>query len=330
MTSLVAITPAGAQALRAGPDPAIEALDFYVGNWNQTGTTRRDPRSDYRPLTGSESCSWVDGKTAVVCREMVSDGSGTSDTLYMLSWDRAGQRYLVQGTDYATGAVINGTGTLSGGVWFWDLVQRTDEDRTVLRLVFEPGDGGARRLTVGLDDASGTWPTIRRITYTRTVQKSVPTVRRSMIPSTPQPSAAPRSFRPAPAPEPQAPAGKIPVPGLLPSRDARSGNAEASGAKTPIPVPKLLPAKDADEPGGERKVPVPKLLPAQDADEPKSAAPLPVPKLLPAGEAGQPESAKRVPIPQLLPAKEPEEEKPAPRYPVPRLLPGPDDDSEAP
>lgn len=247
-----------AQAPLPRTDAPVAALGFFVGDWNQIGTVRTDGGSNYVPIAGTESCNWIDGRTAVTCREEVSNGPDRSDSLYVLSWDEAGGVYRIKGTDYATGTVITGTGERAGTSWTWETVARSGGTRRDLRYAFQNGEGGTRRLTVSLKGPGGQWSTVQNVTYTRTGTQT-------------DAAAAAPSARPVSEQEP-------PLTRSLPQGSPRvSGRALL--APPPAPAPSTAPAAAP----AKYRIEVPEIRAVSGQDAPKEKS-YPVPKLLPEGE----------------------------------------------
>lgn len=266
MASAVTSMALKAQAPLSPADAPVAALGFFVGDWDQIGTVRTDGGSNYVPITGTESCNWIDGRTAVTCREEVSNGPDRSDTLYVLSWDEARGLYRIKGTDYATGTVITGTGRRTGTSWSWDTVARSGGSRSDLRYVFQNGEGGTRRLTVSLKGGSGEWSTVQNVTYTRTdvgTPRMQPVVQPDIAATRSLPQGTPRvSGRRLLAPAPDSALGKVGSDSEL-DREAP----EAAPAKYRIAVPDIR-AVGEDQAPNARSYPVPELLP--EGERPRS------------------------------------------------------------
>jgi hypothetical protein len=253
-----------AQAPPARVDAPAAALAFFVGDWKQVGTVRTNGGSNYVPLSGSETCDWIDDRNAVTCRETVSNGTERSDTLYVLSWDEARGLYRMQGTDYATGIVMTGTGRRVERNWLWDTVARSGGGRSDLRYVFQAGEGGTRRLTVSLMGAAGHWTTVQNVTYTRSAEAA------------PAPLSEPVA-RPEPAPTRSLPAG-------TPRRSGRLPLAPRPDSEGTAPVePARLSPEPETQPGAKLRIEVPEIGPVKKPEIPEKKT-YPVPRLLPEGK----------------------------------------------
>lgn len=68
------------------------------------------------------------------------------------------------GTDYVSGGIITGTGTLQDGVWSWDSVMQAGGARIPMRFVFKPAEGG-RALAVTLEGDDGQVFEAQRMRY---------------------------------------------------------------------------------------------------------------------------------------------------------------------
>lgn len=242
------------QAALTGAEPPVAALAFFVGEWDQVGTVRPDPRSDYVSLSGTQTCSWIDARSAVACREAVSSGADDrSDSVYVLSWDSNAGLYRIQGTDYATGTVLTGTGRRSGPAWRWDTVLNAGGVRSELRYLFEDGDGGTRRLTVSMKEPDGAWATVQNVTYIRSA-----------------PSAAAARASPLRSP-------------ATPTRSLPAGTPRIGGsALSPSQIRSAAPPEPIASPPAKLRIEAPEIRSVRESD--KQDYTYPVPKLLPEGE----------------------------------------------
>ncbi|WP_156842441.1 hypothetical protein [Novosphingobium aquimarinum] len=243
-----------AQSTQPGAETPVAALAFFVGEWDQVGTVRPDARSDYLSLSGTETCSWIDDRSAVACREAVSNGADDrSDSVSVLSWDQDAGVYRMRGTDYETGSVMTGTGRRLGQTWWWDTVLNSGGARSELRYIFEDGDGGTRRLTVSLKDADGGWVIVQNVTYTRAATTTAAT--------------------------PASPVARPSSPRTLPKGTPRIGGS----ALSPTQFHSAKPPDREVPPWANLRIEVPEIRSPREADKPVDKS-YPVPRLLPEGE----------------------------------------------
>jgi len=140
----------------------LQRLQFYVGNWNETGGMRDDPSKPFSDIGGSETCKWSAGGYAVVCEEKTEGPGGGWEGVYILSYDAAGGQYHVYGTE-KPGSNLHAVGRLDGDRWIWITDPAPDGSR--VRYTFAPADAGARSLTVEAG-AGESWFGIVNLTYT--------------------------------------------------------------------------------------------------------------------------------------------------------------------
>src|SRR5947209_19073053 len=51
------------------PGPEVQQLGKFVGEWTTVGTVKPGPMGPGGKVTGTESCEWVSGGYAVLCKE---------------------------------------------------------------------------------------------------------------------------------------------------------------------------------------------------------------------------------------------------------------------
>lgn len=133
-------------ASQVGPrPPEVERLQFYVGNWSETGEMRDGPDKPFEEISGSETCRWSAGGYAVLCEEKTEGPGGGWEGVYILSYDAAAGQYHVRGTE-KPGIDMHAVGRLDGDRWIWLTDPAPDGSRA--RYTFAPADAGARTLTV--------------------------------------------------------------------------------------------------------------------------------------------------------------------------------------
>lgn len=134
----------------------VGELEFFVGHWTSTGESRATPEAELAPLSGEETCEWFSGGTSVVCRETMTDASGTVDSIYILAYDPTRRHYTVYGTD-GNGGIYSGIGRLRDGSWDWDAEMRMGDAVVPLKYSFQSGDDGGRDMGVQADAGGGRW-----------------------------------------------------------------------------------------------------------------------------------------------------------------------------
>lgn len=141
---------------------AVQRLQFYVGQWNETGQMRNDPSEPFRDVAGGETCTWSAGGYAVLCEESTEGPGGGWEGVYILSYDAAEQQYHVHGTE-KPGSNMHAVGRLDGDRWIWITDPAPDGSRA--RYTFAPAGAGARTMTVEVGAEEG-WSGIVNIEYT--------------------------------------------------------------------------------------------------------------------------------------------------------------------
>jgi hypothetical protein len=155
-----------AQQARGG-DASPSQLGFYIGRWTAEGQSRATPTGSFASTKGDETCAWFSGGPSIVCRETMTDSTGETDSIYILSYDPAKKQYAVYGTDN-TGAVYSGTGTESAGVWRWTAEMRDSRGAvTPMRYTFREATGGGRSMEIEAASGKGAWARIASVTYKR-------------------------------------------------------------------------------------------------------------------------------------------------------------------
>jgi hypothetical protein len=140
----------------------VRQLQFYVGEWTETGEMRGGPNQPFEQIAGSETCKWSAGGYAVLCEEKTEGPGGGWEGVYILSYDAAGRQYHVHGTE-KPGSNMHAVGRLQGDRWIWLTDPAPDSSRA--RYTFAPAGDGARTLTVDVG-AGEDWFGIVNIEYT--------------------------------------------------------------------------------------------------------------------------------------------------------------------
>lgn len=151
------------QGLKPGPE--YRELGFYVGNWNATGESRTSPSEEFGKLSGNEKCQWFYGGFAVICQETTEDKNGTSQSIYILTYDANRKQYTVYGTDNL-GTVYTGTGKVEYGTWHWSAEALWGTTKTQMKYTFHPKSGGSRTMSIEIGTDDGSWAELFRVMYT--------------------------------------------------------------------------------------------------------------------------------------------------------------------
>lgn len=105
----------------AKPGPEVKKLGAFVGKWNSTGEMPKDvmgPGTGGK-TTGTQTCEWVAGGFAVLCRNS-DEGGGMpkSSGVGVLAYDPEAKNYIYFGAG-SDGTAFVSHGTVSGDTWSW-------------------------------------------------------------------------------------------------------------------------------------------------------------------------------------------------------------------
>lgn len=121
LTLCVAATVAQAPPAPAKPGPEVKKLGAFVGKWTSTGEVAKDAMGPGTggKMTGTETCEWVSGGFAVLCRD-TGEGANMpkSSGVGLLGYDAESKTYAYTGVD-SSGMMTNSHGTVSGDNWTW-------------------------------------------------------------------------------------------------------------------------------------------------------------------------------------------------------------------
>lgn len=100
------------------PGPEHQKLSYFVGNWASDGELKPGPFGPGGKFTITETCDWLDGKFAVLCKSTV-DISGVHLTgVSIMSYDTGAQNYVYFDSNSA-GQNAYSTGKVDGDTWTW-------------------------------------------------------------------------------------------------------------------------------------------------------------------------------------------------------------------
>jgi hypothetical protein len=103
------------------PGPETKKLAPFVGKWTSTGELPKDAMGPGTggKITGTETCEWVSGGFALLCRDAGEGGGmGKSSGVGVLAYDPEAKTYTYSGVD-SSGMVTNSHGSVSGDTWTW-------------------------------------------------------------------------------------------------------------------------------------------------------------------------------------------------------------------
>lgn len=162
MVGLSGMLPTVAASQVESRPAEVQRLQFYVGDWNETGEMRDDPSEPFKEVSGGETCKWSAGGYAVLCEEKTEGSGGGWEGVYILSYDAAGRQYHVHGTE-KPGSDVHAVGRLDGDRWIWVTDPAPDGSR--VRYTFAPAGAGARTMIVEVGMGES-WSRMVNITYT--------------------------------------------------------------------------------------------------------------------------------------------------------------------
>ncbi|HYA64966.1 MAG TPA: DUF1579 family protein [Candidatus Sulfotelmatobacter sp.] len=114
----VAVTRAQEPAPAPKPGPEHEKLAYFVGTWKSEGGTKASAFGPAGKFTFTETCDWLPGKFALLCR---SDGNmmgGEYHALSVMSYDVEEKSYVYYETNN-WGENIYSHGSVDGDTWTW-------------------------------------------------------------------------------------------------------------------------------------------------------------------------------------------------------------------
>jgi hypothetical protein len=101
------------------PGPEVQQLGKFVGEWTTVGTVKPGPMGPGGKVTGIESCEWVSGGYAVLCKETaIIPGIGKLTDVALMSYDPGAKDYVFFQVNDA-GEMWIARGTNDGDTWIW-------------------------------------------------------------------------------------------------------------------------------------------------------------------------------------------------------------------
>jgi hypothetical protein len=113
-----AVTRAQQPAPAPKPGPEHEKLAYFVGTWKSDGDTKASAFGPAGKFTFTETCNWLPGKFALLCK---SDGNmmgGEYHGLSVMSYDTEEKSYIYFETNN-WGEIVYSHGSVDGDTWTW-------------------------------------------------------------------------------------------------------------------------------------------------------------------------------------------------------------------
>lgn len=165
LAALPTLSPALAADAPAADAPT-KRLAYFVGRWTESGESRADQNTEFGKLSGSETCEWQAGNTAVHCRETTTDASGKIDASYLIGYDPVNKVYAVRGFD-STGMALTATGTIENDRWTWIGLSNSPAGSMSMRFTFDLAHTPGRSMTVEFADRDGKWVKAATVQYSK-------------------------------------------------------------------------------------------------------------------------------------------------------------------
>ncbi len=165
LAAAAALSPALA-ADSAAEDAPAKRLAYFIGTWKESGESRADQNQEFGKLSGSETCEWQAGKTAVLCRETTTDASGKIEASYLIGYDGVSRAYSLRGFD-STGMALTATGTIDGDRWTWIGLSNSPAGSMSMRFTFDLAHSPGRTMLVEFADRDGKWVKAATVDYVR-------------------------------------------------------------------------------------------------------------------------------------------------------------------
>jgi hypothetical protein len=137
------------------PGPEHQKLAYFVGNWVTDGELKPGPFGPGGKFTITETCDWLDGKFAVLCKSTV-DISGVHLTgVSIMSYDSGSQNYVYFDSNSA-GQNAYSTGKVDGDTWTWSGESKMNS--TAMKTRFTLKQLGPDAATYKFEMANGSDP----------------------------------------------------------------------------------------------------------------------------------------------------------------------------
>jgi len=106
-------------ALVPKPGPEHEKLAYFVGKWVSEAEVKPSPFGPGGKFTYTESCDWLPGKFAILCRAEGNMLGGEYRGLSVMSYDTAAKAYVYYETNN-WGENVYSHGSVDGDTWTWN------------------------------------------------------------------------------------------------------------------------------------------------------------------------------------------------------------------
>jgi len=100
------------------PGPEHEKMAYFVGKWTSDGDLKPSPYGPGGKFTFTETCEWLDGKFAILCRSEGQMVGMTVKGLSVMSYD-SGERNYIYFESNSMGENTFSHGTVDGDTWTW-------------------------------------------------------------------------------------------------------------------------------------------------------------------------------------------------------------------
>ena len=101
------------------PGPEHEKLAYFVGKWVSEADVKPSPFGPGGKFTYTETCDWLPGKFAILCKSEGNMLGGEYRGLSVMSYDTAAQSYVYYETNN-WGENVYSHGSVNGDTWTWN------------------------------------------------------------------------------------------------------------------------------------------------------------------------------------------------------------------
>jgi hypothetical protein len=118
-SALAGIT-AAQESMMPKPGPEYEALGFFAGTWRFEGEAMESPMGPAGKVTFTESCEWLQGGFALVCRSEGMNPTGPGSAIAISSYDPEQKAYTYYAAE-SNMPPFMATGQRKGKVWTYHM-----------------------------------------------------------------------------------------------------------------------------------------------------------------------------------------------------------------
>jgi len=101
------------------PGPEHEKLGYYVGKWTEEGEIKPSAFGPGGKYTATETCEWLHGKFAILCKEDGTMMGGEMHGTSIMSYNTQEKSYVYFETNN-WGELSYYHGSVDGGTWTWN------------------------------------------------------------------------------------------------------------------------------------------------------------------------------------------------------------------